>query len=676
MKRFAAVFLMSLLAGAVARVAPARAADSRQYEILSRQEIVFIPNHGQEDPAVKFMADFDGGRAFFTAHSVVLAGNGKPVTMEWPSRGAQTDLQAEAMQGGLYFSYIGNDSGKWREDLPVYGKLCYRNIVPGVDLVFYGKGNQLEHDFVVHPGADPRRILLRFVGDSISLKGNGDVQLESSGIVLRRPHAYCKSAIASSKDVSANFVLDGRYVSLVVGNYDPRADLVIDPVIQMSSPIGDEPFGISLDGQGNIIIIGLSGSQNFPLGSGKMHTRGIDAFLLKLRPNGDLIFGALLGGSRSDFATHLATDLRGNIYISGRTESPDFPVTAHAFDHKCGTDGRCNPYHGGRHDDIFVSKFSATGKLQYSTYLGGSNDDEPRGMGVDLAGEVYLAVRTIGSFPLVHPLFSSGRPGAVVKISQSGSQLLFSTYLGGCIFGGLALDVEGNVFVAGYTLTADLPVVRGFQNSLRGPDDAYIAELNPQGSAILFSTYLGGSQGEGVSGISVDLIGNVVVVGETGSNDFPLINPVQTVRRGKGDAFVTKFRTDGTGIQFSTYWGGSKDDSVVGVDFDPRGNIYIAGTTLSPNLRVKNAVQTKLNKGGTSSMPDAFLLKLDPSGTQVLYSTYFGGHSADGATAVKAGKNGATYVTGDTASNDFTYVRPFMAPAPGGFLLKINPSPQ
>lgn len=634
---------------------------------LLNAEVLFVPNHGQENPEVKFTADVRGAKVYFTDHSLIFKG----VTMAFGDPRVACEIQAEEMEETRFHFYQGSDPSTWIVDTPSYKRIRYRDVYKGIDVVFYGSGGELEQDFIVHPGANPSQVSIDFEGVLPKVDSKGNVKL--GDLVLHKPVAYQHPG-SQKKDPDARFsVLGGKQIRFAIDEYDPDADLIIDPVIQFSSPLGVQgPMDVTLDNQGNIIVVGQTISQHFPGENGKLRAKFLDAFALKFRPNGQVLFAALLGGTERDSATAVALDRSGNIFVAGWTDSRNFPTTPGAYDRKCGTDGKCNPFRGAPNPDAFVAKLSSTGKLIYSTYLGGPDDDVPNDVVVDSQGNCIATLFTLGPFPLVHPLFSEAG-GVVAKLNASGSALLFSTYMPLASADAIALDSHDNILAAGMTSSSNLPVVNAFQDTMKGERDCYILEMDPDGGSVLFSSYLGGRGSETTERIVVDKMDNAILTGETFSNDFPLNNALQATRRGKGDAFITKFRTDGTGVVFSTYWGGSKDEFVTGVDVDPPGNVYLVGHTASPNLRLKNALQGKLNKGGTVPAEDAFLLKLDPSGRQILYSTYFGGHKTDLAFSVKAGKNGATYVVGTTNSSDFTYVRPFMPPM-GDFILKISPA--
>lgn len=649
-----------LLCSSIFCLVPSPATASvRPEESGDYRDIIFLPNHGQEDYQTKFIGEGPGVRILLTCDSVVFFQNAGVVEMRWGTAPCSGEVQGEKMLEGRAHFYKGSDPSEWVPDVPMYSRVRYKNVFPGIDLMFYGQKGQLEHDWIVHSAGNASDIAFRFGVSGVKVNSDGDIVLGSTGMLVKKPYGYFLDSRNRKESVGMRFFVDDRkQVHFNVGSYDRSTDLVIDPIIQLSSSLGTlSGRDVTVDHQGNIVVVGVDGYTA---------AKGEDAFVMKLRPGGKPIFRVVLGGSGNDSANRVTLDPEGNIYVLGTTGSSDFPVTDHAYDRKCGTDGRCNPFREIPHSDAFAAKLSTTGRLQYATYWGGAFDDRGMALSVDSNGMLWIATYTFA------------RGGTLARLNRSGSQLLFSRQLdsqGASILWALAQDSLGHVYAAAETLDPNLPVVGGFHTSLKGPDDGYVAEFSADGSTLLFSTYLGGNKTDEAKAIAVDSFGNVIVSGETTSNDFPLKNAVQTNRRGRVDVFITKFRTDGAGLIYSTYWGGSKNDHVAAIDVDAPGNLYLGGFTNSPNLQLKNAVQDKLNQGGTRPVEDVFLLKLDPGGSQILYSTYFGGHGVDLAFGVRSGKNGATFVVGETGSEDFPLVHPFSTLIPGGFIVKLRPSP-
>jgi hypothetical protein len=327
--------------------------------------------------------------------------------------------------------------------------------------------------------------------------------------------------------------------------------------------------------------------------------------------------------------------------------------------------------------------------LIYSTYLGGSGDDSAWAIAVDSSGNAYITGSTYSTdFPTMNPLqpaYGGNLDAFVAKLNPSGSALVYSTYLGGSLFDsatGIAVDSSGNAYVTGGTESTDFPTMNPLQPANGGYFDAFVTKLNPSGSALVYSTYLGGSDYDDGNEIAVDSSGNAYITGSTSSTNFPTENPFQPVYGGDSDAFVAKLNPSGTALVYSTYLGGSNMEQANGIAVDSSGNAYVTGITQSTDFPVTpGAFQTVCNGGsGCSTYQDAFLTKLNPSGTALVYSTYLGGSNYDGGYGIAVDSSGNAYVTGDTWSTDFPTMNPFQPKCddcpnnPTAFVTKFNPS--
>jgi hypothetical protein len=581
---------------------------------------------------------------------------------------------------------IGNDPKKWRTNVPNYAKVKYQNVYPGVDLVYYGnQGGQLEYDFVVAPGADQSAIKLEvgagFVpareghppGVPLRIAANGDLVVKTSEgeVCFHEPVVY-QPAIHSGQrtpDYRQRTPIEGHYVlqasnqvGFQVASYDHSRPLVIDPVLFYSTFFGgtgaDQALAVAVDSQGDFYVTGQTASSSFPLAGAFQGTYGglTDAFVAKFKGDGSgLVYSTYLGGSFPDIAQAIAVDSQGNAYVTGFTTSSDFPTK--------------NPLQaalsGIFNQDLFITKLSPDGSsLVYSTYLGGSGLDTIAAIAVDAQNEVVLAGTTKSTdFPVVNALEprltgTSGNSDAfVAKINADGSALVFSTYLGGTgVDGatGVAVDSKGNIVVSGGTNSTDFPTLNAVQPNFGGGTttnvisaDGFLTKLKGDGSALLFSTYWGGSNSDQAAYLSLDSSDNIFLVGETNSDDFPTSN--QTKPPGAGiTGFVTKFKPDGSGVLFSTIFGGSGTDFIYGSAVDPDGNIYVSGNTNSADFPLTNPLQSTYG-GGTS---DGFVSELSGNGSTLLFSTYLGGSSTDGFDRMAADRNGI-YIVGSTSSTDF-----------------------
>jgi len=602
--------------------------------------------------------------------------------------------------------FIGNDPKKWRTNVPSYAQVKYEGVYPGVDLVYYPNQQQLEYDFVVAPGTDPDQVKLSFTGaDGIRIDAaSGDLVLKvgDDEVRFRKPAVYQptvaavderrrRSQSAATAELDGTFVLaSNNLVAFRVAGYDPKRALLIDPVLSYSTYLGgsgdDFGWGIAVDSSGNAYVTGGTDSTDFPTANPFQATcdgcapyaSGPDAFVAKLNAAGSaLVYSTYLGGSGVDYGLGIAVDSSGNAYVTGQTSSTDFPTV--------------NPFQATNHGgyDAFVAKLNAAGSaLVYSTYLGGSNNDWDQGIAVDSSGNAYVTGQTSSTdFPTVNPFQATnkaaiGTTAFVSKLNSTGSALVYSTYLGGSSqdFGiGIAVDSSGDAYVTGYTYSTDFPTANALQAtcdncSLTAPD-AFVAKLNSVGSALVYSTYLGGSGLDEGSGITVDSSGNAYVTGYTESTDFPTANPFQAhcdnCSGNNGDAFVAKLNSAGSALAYSTYLGGSSWDAGYGIVVDSSGNAYVTGQTDSTDFPTANPFQANYQANG-----DAFVAKLNAAGSALVYSTYLGSSLYEGW-GIAVDSSGNTYVTGQTYSTDFPTVNPIQASYGGdgdAFVAKISPS--
>ena len=368
-------------------------------------------------------------------------------------------------------------------------------------------------------------------------------------------------------------------------------------------------------------------------------------------------YASYVGGSGDDAALAVAVDNQGSAYIAGFTVSPDFPAPTAL---QTSVASPANP-------TVFVSKLDAAGaNLLYSTYIGGSAGQIAMGIAVDANGSAYLTgITSSPDFPLMQPI--QGSPGItpsapspeaadafILKLDPTGSMLVYSTYLGGSredAGRGIAVDSDGNAYVAGYTSSLDFPVQNALQSKRGGARDAFIAKVSADGSSLLYSTYLGGEATDIANAIAVDASGAAYITGIT-YGPFPTRNPVQKSLSGGKDAFVAKISPDGSALVYSTYLGGEGDDFGTAIAVDANGSAFITGVTGSSSFPTQGAIQPKFGAANLLGA-DAFVSKLSADGSKLLYSTYLGGSGADVGTAIAIGPDGSAYVAGETNSADF-----------------------
>src|SRR5579883_1594953 len=620
---------------------------------------------------------------------------------------------------GLLASYtnyfIGSSSRAWRTNVENFGALKIRGIYPGIDLIYYGSSGALEYDFILHPGSDPRAIMLKLDGVAPGrIDANGSL-IVAAQVRWNVPRIYQEIG-GKRVRIDGRFEIDGeRRVRFHIGRYDHSHDLVIDPQLGYSSYVGgsdDETArGLATDPQGNVYLAGVTSSSNLPVLAGAF--RGniagqANAFLAKFTSAGKLVYMTYLGGGQIDAATSLSVDAAGNAYVSGLTTSPDFPVTPGAFQIKYGGSrgGAC-----WQPGDGFVAKLNATGsQLVYSTFLGGKQDDIASAVAVDSAGNAYVTGYTISTdFPTTAGAYQTSFAGAggqtakpncngmslanpqpwfvsgdafVSKLNATGSQLVFSTYLGGALddFGlAIALDSAQNVYVGGFTLSQNFPTTAGairtkfggseIQNMFFTMGDGFITKLNKSGASLLFSTYLGGSGDDAVTALAAAPDGSVWATGATSSTDFPITSPaIQSTYAGYttlpflveqlvGDAFATHLSSDGTKLLYSTYLGGSANDMGISIAVDAAGLVYVAGFTDSFNFPLTaNAVQRRFGGDGGQAhffqFGDGFIALIDPVASKLVYSSFFGGSQDDQIWGIALDGSGGVWATGNTLSKD------------------------
>ena len=700
---------------------------ARLHETYGKLPLSFEANRGQTDPEVKFLSRGSGYTLFLTSNEAVLAlrkASRRPrnpnLKMEAPHLSPATALLRMRLAGasaeprvlgleelpGKSNYFIGNDPKNWRTDVATYAKVRYEDIYPGVDLVYYGNQGQLEYDFMVAPGADPRAIRLRFVEAtrpvaqngrgglrSLRIDPQGDLVLRIDGGQIRfhKPVVYQTTPDLGPRTPGSRHVVDGRYVlrgerevGFKVAAYDPKRPLIIDPTMSYSTYLGGSGYdiarGIAVDANGNAYVTGYTTSLDFPTASRLGSKGGANAFVAKLNAAGKaLVYSTYLGGSVFDFAGGIAVDASGNAYVTGTTYSTDFP-TANAFQ------GSTN---AGRVPDAFVAKLNASGSaLLYSTYLGGSLGENGQAIAVDASGNAYVTGSTASSdFPTANAFQSTNRGGDdvfVTKLNVTGSAPVYSTYLGGSgndEASGIAVDASGYAYVTGNTDSTSFPTanaIQGKNGGVLGTRDAFVTKLNAAGSGLLYSTYLGGSGDDDGFGIAVDSSGNTYVTGTTYSTDFPLVTPLpipNNALQGSSDAFVTKLNATGSALVYSTYLGSSAEDDGVGIAVDSSGNAYVTGDTFGSDFPTKNPMQAAYGGG----MTDLFVTKLNAAGSAFIYSSYLGGSDQEFGRAIAVDSSGSAYVTGFTASANFPTANPMQAMNAGGgfdaFVVKVSGAP-
>jgi Beta-propeller repeat/Divergent InlB B-repeat domain len=594
------------------------------------------------------------------------------IEMKFVGSNMNSRIEGKKELRGISNYFIGSDRSAWLRHVPHYDNVMYSDIYPDIDVVFYSQKKQLEYDFIVHPGADPGAIRLVFEGaDRIAIDSSGDLVIWSGKAELRihKPQMY-QQLSGEKVPVEGDYFLHDNVVGFQIAAYDHTAPLIIDPVLSYSTYLGgagdDEGNNITVDADKNAYVVGDTDAFS--------DNGTLDSFVAKFDPSGQLLFVSFIGGSSDDYGNGIALDASRNVYIAGTTDSDDFPTTPGVVQPSC-----LSSMGYGCGDSAFIAKISPDGAdLVYSTFLSGGPQpdfDNPvavsttsaSGIAVDGVGNAYVAGSTSSpSFPVTGGAFQTAYRGSdafVTKLNSDATTLIYSTYLGGMglddIYA-IAIDVDGNAYVAGATSSPtgaggnDFPLKNALQSSQNGLSDGFVSKLDPTGSALVFSTYLGGSGDvDEIFGIAVDGQQNIYLTGLTKSADWPgAMNPSSSIAT-FGDGFVTKLNPAGDTIIYSLYLGGNSFDNGTTIAVDASGNAYVIGLSFSSDFPVTPDAYQKINLGNA----DFFVTKINQVGS-IVYSTFLGGSTNDAGYGIAAGSPTEIYVTGGATSPDFPVSNP------------------
>lgn len=724
------------------QTAPPGSTGSRVQSNYGHVPLMFEANQGQTDSQVKFLSQGKGYTLFLTSGGMVLAlrpskvGSSQDVltssSVGGIGRGASSIHQLEKAARAQRSSaatftvnllgssanpqvvgeqplrtrvnyFIGRDPKKWRTNVATYARIRYRNVYPGIDLVYYGNNGRVEYDFDLAPGADATQIQFRVQGaDALKVDGAGNLLMTKGATELRfqTPTLYQEVNGARQQVPGAYALRDGTHVGFTVSNYDNTKPLVIDPVLVYSTFLGgsDDDFsnGIAVDSAGDAFVIGITDSPDFPLASiGSYTPTQFRMFLTEFDPTGStLLFADYFGGtSGDDEPSSITLDSSGNPYVTGSAVSTDFPVV--------------NAYQttlsGSR--DAFLVKFSADGSsISYSTYLGGSNSQFARSVSVDPAGEVVIAGETQSTdFPMANAYQSSVSPnqfgnwgeyGFITKFAANGTSLVFSTYLAGSTMDidnascngcfpeshvmGVVTDASGNVYLSGYTTTADFPVTPGaFMTTYPASfvtDVGFVSKFTSSG-AIAYSTYLGGYISL-LFAIAVDANGSAYVTGyELIDNAFPVVTTslCDPSLENCSGAVVAKLDPTGSSLLYSTYLAPPNGMLGRAIQVDAFGNAFIVGNDVQFSLSNPIEGYTGIPGGG-----EVVVAEIDSAATTQLMATFLGGSGWEAVASLALDSNGAVYVTGVTESSDFPVTQSAFQTGFGGqtdvFISKLDPN--
>jgi uncharacterized repeat protein (TIGR01451 family) len=667
-------------------------AQTRLAELAAKMPLRFEQNVGQVKAAgVRYFARGRGYRLALGSGEAVfsLGGAAKPAEGTVRLRlagGAKRSVPVGIEPLPTQTNYfLGSDPRAWRTGVASFAGVRYENVYPGTDLVFSGDDRRVEQSFFLAAGAKPQRIRLVYEGAASAAVGSTGALLlrtPAGELTADRPVAY-QVVHGERRAVDCRYELLAREtgsptVGFVIGAYDRRLPLVIDPVFGSRTIFGgtgeDIGHAIGVDGAGNIYIAGSTASTDFigtilPGGVQPANGGGFDGFVAKFDPAGTtLLYSTYLGGNGVDEVEGIAVDAAGNAYLTGYTFSSDFPgVTAGSLQ-----SGNA----GGR--DAFVAKLSPAGTaLLYSTYLGGTGSDLGKSIAIDAAGNAYVTGSTASTnFPGVtagslQTANAGGDADAfVTKINAAGSAIVYSTYLGA---GGddqanhIAVDASGSAVIAGGTCSPAFPVTAGaLQTVSPGADcgsflyDGFVARLSSSGTALIYSTFVGGEANDIVQDVALDSAGNAYVTGFTNSASFTGVTAGSFQPANPGDyaAFVTRINAAGTAAGYSTFLGGNGSFGW-GIAVDAAANAYVTGSATAAFPIVNAATLQPVFPGFDS---DGFVTKFDTTGA-VRYSTYIGGARDVGYAVAVNNTQKSVYVTGSWDSS-----------AGDAFLVQILPS--
>lgn len=670
-------FLLPLLIAAVAAALPARGQTVAAATSSARE---FIENRGQWNAQAKFLMQTGDANYWVTSNSIVcdfrqrqhaptdlrktnrrmllsqsatIAGHVVP--MEFEGGNPAPFITAISPSATVRNYFLGNDPARWATGVQSYREVWMRGLYPGVDLRLYPDSGSLRYDFHLSPNTPASRIRIRMAGcDSVRVAGNELHFFTSLGMLRHKaPFAY-QVVNGRRKQVRCQFVLRGAGLAgFQIEGHDPSLPVVIDPLLYstyLGGGGGDIGAAITYDKSGKAYVVGSTKSLDFPTKAGAYRTQpdaGNDVFISKLSADGtQLLASTYLGGQGDDVGSGIAVDDKGSVFISGTTSSLNFPTT--------GGSAQAS-YKGGA--DMFAAKLDdALTSITYATYLGGTSTEINDAIAVDNTGAVYLAGTTLSNdYPTVagsyDVTYNLDNDVVVTKLNPAGSSMVYSTYIGGQRADdatGIAIDGNGSAYITGVTQSGDFPAPNGFDKTYNGNADLFVTKVSANGTALTYSTFVGGTGTEGGGAIAVDDNGAAYITGFTNSGDYPTTPGAFDRQRGGQDMIVTKVAGGGGTLAYSTFLG-----EVISLGFaisvDKAGAAYVTGATYSNTFpTTKNGYDADYNGSG-----DVIVVKLRSDGGGLLYSSYIGGGSGDVALGNAVDPGGKLFITGWTVSRDY-----------------------
>jgi hypothetical protein len=607
------LYTLLSLAGAKAALA---AALISPHSVAS--DAYFEANRGQTGASVAFVGRGPGytvllqrnGGAVYRFPAGAEADAAPPLRIELLGQSTPSQVEGQQPLVSVTNYYRGDLPADWYSGIPHYGRVRFDSVYPGIDLVWRSQGVDLEYEFLAAAGADPGQIRVGIGGASgVRIDAQGNLVLETpAGSIRHRRPMAWQEIDGRRREVQAAFSLEGTIAGFRLGSYDRRRPLRIDPVVSYSSYVGGAGF---------------------------------------------------------DAAYAITTDGAGGVYMTGTTASVGFPAQGSSVN---------------SNNDAFVMKFNESGDLLYNTLLASNGNTSGQAIAADSSGNVYIAGTTeADNLPVTagawRTVFGGIADAFAAKLNPSGI-LVYATYIGGPgqeTGTGISIDRAGSAYVGGYT-SGSFPTTPGAAQTLYGGgfSDAFVVKLNASGSAALYSTLLGGTGNDEADAITVDASGNACIAGYTDSSNLPVYDAPQPSSGGEGDALIACLNANGTAWTMVSYLGGSNVDQAFALAIDAGGNLYVVGTSFSPDFPVTSGVFQSANAGGY----DAFLAKLSAGGSTLIYATYLGGSGSDAATTVAVGSTGDVWVGGFTNSTNFPLSGAWQS-VPGGsfdgFISHLSP---
>jgi beta-propeller repeat-containing protein len=646
--------------------------------------LYFLANQGQiSESQVEYYLTGSQQTVYFTAHGLTLAQRSglaqnpsrSVVKLDFVDPNPEVQILPQLPQSTIFNYFLGPQQD-WHTEVPSFRQLLYAQLWPGIDLLYTGEVGRLKYRFLVHPGADPGQIGLRYRGiTGLTIQQNGDLQISLPGSNFSdlAPSAY-QSIGSAQQSVAVQYELGNGAAEygFSLGEYDPTEPLIIDPALliycgYLGGSGVDTALGVAVDGQNRAYLTGTTWSDelSFPVITGpdlafNSANGTADVFVARLNPAGTALeYCGYLGGLKDDWGRAIAVDAAGAAYLAGDTQSDQasFPVLL-------GPDLSFNS--ANLETDGFVAKINPQGtSLEYCGYLGGENEDSATGIAVDAVGQAYLTGFSKSdehTFPVkVGPdlSYNISTDAFVARVNVQGTKLDYCGYIGGMRFDlgqAIAVDASGRAYVTGNTFSNEgtFPVMFGPDLTYNAGWDAFVARVNPAGTELEYCGYLGGERFDSGRGIAVDDMGHAFVTGFTYSeaSTFPVLVGPDLSFNGYGDAFIARVSDDGGNLEYCGYLGGVAFDYGNAIALDSFGNAYIGGHTNSNEVTFPVLSGPGLISGG---LEDAFLARINSVGTRLDYCGYVGGEGNDRGFGIAVDSLGDAYLVGDVASDQSTF---------------------